>query len=97
MRELSAPAPRPPSWPARAAVRLPAFRAVPGAAPFPQDEAAWAEVHLPHVPTVDELRERARERFAHTPSLDEIAERSRQLTLQSVSVRVFGDGDALPA
>ncbi|MBV9772589.1 MAG: fatty acid desaturase [Gemmatimonadetes bacterium] len=58
-----------------------------------QAEAAWAELQLPHLPSVDELRERAQEMFTATPSLDEIAERSRQLVLQAVSVRLFGDAD----
>lgn len=57
---------------------------------------AWAEVHLPHVPTVDELKERARQMFAHTPSLDEIAERSRQLIVQAVSVRLLGSPEQGP-
>lgn len=55
--------------------------------------AAWfADLHMPHVPTVDEIRQRAREHFAHTPSLDEIAERARELILEAVFVELVPVG-----
>lgn len=56
-----------------------------------------AELQLPHLPTVDEIRERAREMFAHTPSLDEIVERAHELLLQAITVDLFGDSGPAPA
>jgi stearoyl-CoA desaturase (delta-9 desaturase) len=56
-----------------------------------------AEVQLPQIPTLDELKERAREMFAHSPSLDEIAERAHQILLQAVSVDLFGEPSAQAA
>lgn len=46
-------------------------------------------VNLPDVPTVEELRERARQMFADSPSLDEIAERARELTLEAIYARLL--------
>ena len=52
-------------------------------------EAALAEWHMPHVPTIEELTERAREMFLDSPSMDEIVKRSRELIVQAVSARLF--------
>ncbi len=42
------------------------------------------ELHLPELPSVDELRTRIAERYEDTPSMDEIAERARVLILDRV-------------
>jgi stearoyl-CoA desaturase (delta-9 desaturase) len=56
-------------------------------------------VHLPHLPTRAQLRERVKQRFAHVPevSIDDVAERTRRILLEAVSGRLIGDPDALPA
>jgi stearoyl-CoA desaturase (delta-9 desaturase) len=51
--------------------------------------AHLAELHLPHVPSMEDVRQRAREMYANTPSLDDIAERARQLLLQGVAFHLF--------
>ncbi|HEX5580591.1 MAG TPA: acyl-CoA desaturase [Gemmatimonadaceae bacterium] len=51
-------------------------------------EAFMAELHLPHLPTREELRERAQQMFASTPSMDDVVERARELVLQSVCARL---------
>jgi stearoyl-CoA desaturase (delta-9 desaturase) len=51
--------------------------------------AHLAELHLPHVPSMEEVRQRAREMYANTPSLDDIAERARLLLLQGVAMQLF--------
>jgi stearoyl-CoA desaturase (Delta-9 desaturase) len=48
-----------------------------------------AELHLPHVPSVEEIRAYAEERLARTVSLDEIARRTRHILLESISVRLL--------
>ncbi|MFQ5705211.1 MAG: acyl-CoA desaturase [Gemmatimonadales bacterium] len=58
-------------------------------------EAAIAVLHMPHIPTVAELKERAHEMFLQSPSLDEIAERSRELMVQTVSAKLLDPGPAL--
>ncbi len=62
-----------------------------------QAASILAEVQLPQIPTLDELRERARVMFAYSPSLDEIAERAHQILLQAISVDLFGEPDAAVA
>lgn len=49
------------------------------------------------LPTIEELKERAREMFAQTPSLDEIVERAHQILLQAVSLELFGEPDPAAA
>ncbi|HSR52420.1 MAG TPA: hypothetical protein VLV83_16455, partial [Acidobacteriota bacterium] len=47
-----------------------------------------AEIHLPEmpqIPSLEEFKRRAEERFAYTPSLDDIAERAYQILLDKVS------------
>lgn len=46
-------------------------------------------VNMPEVPTVEEMRDRARQMFADSPSLDEIAVRARQLTIEAISARLL--------
>jgi stearoyl-CoA desaturase (Delta-9 desaturase) len=57
-------------------------------------EMALAEWHLPHIPRVDELRERAREMFHDTRSMEEIVNRSREFIIQAVSTKLL-DGLAM--
>jgi stearoyl-CoA desaturase (delta-9 desaturase) len=40
--------------------------------------------HMPHLPTVDEIRSRALEMYAQSPSLDEVVERAREILIQTV-------------
>ncbi|EIM25351.1 acyl-CoA desaturase [Microvirga lotononidis] len=47
-----------------------------------------AHVHLPHVPTRDEIWDRASTMFVKTRSLDEIVERAHRLILESVGTRL---------
>ena len=49
---------------------------------------AWANFHVPHMPTREEFRAEAKAMFARTPSLDEIADRAYQLLLASVDKRL---------
>ena len=47
---------------------------------------------LPGLPTFDEIRRRAAERFpVPEVSLDEVAEHARQLVIQAVSIQILGD------
>jgi stearoyl-CoA desaturase (delta-9 desaturase) len=48
-----------------------------------QASGSLAELHLPHLPTVDELRQRAREMFSPTPSLEEVVVRARQILFEA--------------
>ncbi|MDC7784737.1 fatty acid desaturase [Rhodoplanes sp. TEM] len=47
-----------------------------------------ASLHLPHVPSRDELRAEARAMFAKTPSLDDIVDRAHGILLASVASRL---------
>jgi hypothetical protein len=42
-------------------------------------EERLAELSLPHLPTIPELREKAEEMFQETPSLDEIVNRAHEM------------------
>jgi stearoyl-CoA desaturase (delta-9 desaturase) len=53
-----------------------------------QAAAALAGMHLPHVPTLEEVRQYAERTLARTPSLDQIAERARQLVVEAVCARL---------
>jgi stearoyl-CoA desaturase (delta-9 desaturase) len=53
-----------------------------------QLEARLAEISLPHLPTIPELREKAEEMFSETPSLDDIVRRAHELLAQAVASRV---------
>jgi stearoyl-CoA desaturase (Delta-9 desaturase) len=59
-----------------------------------QAEAFLAELHLPHVPSVEEIRSYAEERLARTPSLDEIASRTRQILLEAIASRLLEEAEA---
>lgn len=54
-----------------------------------QVEEMLAELALPHLPTVPELRERAEEMFNESPSLDEIVNRAHELMRRAVAARVL--------
>lgn len=51
-------------------------------------EAFLADLELPEVPSLEEIRELARQKLASTPSLDDIAVRTRELLLEAVVVRL---------
>ncbi|MCG6957778.1 MAG: acyl-CoA desaturase [Gemmatimonadetes bacterium] len=53
-----------------------------------QVEGLLAEVSLPHLPTIPELREKAEEMLNETPSLDEIVNRAHQILTEAVTRRV---------
>ncbi|MDP2959253.1 MAG: fatty acid desaturase [Longimicrobiales bacterium] len=59
-----------------------------------QVETMLAELALPHLPTVPELRERAEELFQESPSLDEIVARAHQLMRLAVAARVLAQAGA---
>ena len=44
----------------------------------------FRELHLPELPSLDEIRERIAERYMDSPCLDEIAERAREIILENV-------------
>ncbi|HSU14606.1 acyl-CoA desaturase [Longimicrobium sp.] len=50
--------------------------------------SALAGLHLPELPTLDEVRQYAERTLARTPSLDQIAERARQLVVEAVCARL---------
>jgi stearoyl-CoA desaturase (Delta-9 desaturase) len=54
-----------------------------------QPEAFWAEIDLPQLPTLDEVRRYARAQLAQTPSLNEIALSTRQRLLELVYLRLI--------
>ena len=43
----------------------------------------------PEIPTVEELKERARRMFADTPSLDDIAQRAREMIIEALSANLL--------
>lgn len=47
-------------------------------------------VHLPHLPTRDEIRGRASSMFVKTRSLDDIVERAHRMVLEAVGTRLVG-------
>jgi stearoyl-CoA desaturase (Delta-9 desaturase) len=50
--------------------------------------AMLADMHPPHFPTAQELRERAAQMFGATPSLDDIVVRARELILEAVTAEL---------
>jgi stearoyl-CoA desaturase (delta-9 desaturase) len=50
--------------------------------------AMLADMHPPHVPSVQELRECAAQMFGAAPSLDDIATRARELILEAVAAEL---------
>jgi stearoyl-CoA desaturase (delta-9 desaturase) len=61
-----------------------------------QAEAFWAEIDLPQVPTLDDVRAYAKARLAKTPSLDEIAVCARQRLLELVYARLIVQASSGP-
>src|SRR5690606_3302307 len=59
-------------------------------------EAFLAEIHLPHLPSVEEIRAFAEERLARTASLDDIARRTRQILLESLALRLLDQAAPAP-
>lgn len=53
-----------------------------------QAEAFWSEMELPGIPSLEDVRNRARARLAATPSLDDIAIAARKRLLELVYSRV---------
>ncbi len=53
-----------------------------------QLEERLAEMSLPHLPSIPELREKAEEMFQESPSLDAIVERARELLAEAVATHV---------
>ena len=56
-----------------------------------------ADLHLPQVPTVEELRRRAEQMYANSPSLDEVVEHAREIILQKIAQYVLSDSGLEPA
>jgi stearoyl-CoA desaturase (delta-9 desaturase) len=54
-----------------------------------QAEAFLAEIHLPHMPSMEEIRGYAEQRLARTASLDEIAGRTREILIEAIAIRVL--------
>ncbi len=50
-----------------------------------QVEQRLAELSMPHLPTIPELREKAEEMFHETPSLDAIVNRAHELLARAVA------------
>ncbi|MEM7025890.1 MAG: acyl-CoA desaturase [Pseudomonadota bacterium] len=57
-------------------------------------QALLDEIHLPHVPSVEEIRHHAERHLARTPSLDEIVDRTRQILLESIHVHLLREAQA---
>ena len=55
------------------------------------------ELHLPELPSIDELRDRIAEQYSDSPSLDEIAERAREIILDKVFLYMGPELGAEPA
>lgn len=62
-------------------------------------ETLLAGIHLPQLPSFEEMRRHVEQVFAHAPtvSLDEIAERARALLVQAVAVRLLDGPEPAPA
>jgi stearoyl-CoA desaturase (delta-9 desaturase) len=60
-------------------------------------ESFLAEIHLPHMPSVEDIRGYAEQRLARTVSLDEIARRTRQILLEAIAVRLLNDAETARA
>ena len=53
-------------------------------------EELLAELQLPHLPTVAEIRGQAEAMLASTPSMDAIVARAREIILQGVTIKLLG-------
>ncbi len=52
-------------------------------------EAVLGELHLPQMPSLEQVRRLAEQRLARTPSLDDIAQRTRQVLLETIANRLL--------
>ena len=52
-------------------------------------EALLGDLHLPHMPSLEQVRRAAEARLARTPSLDDIASRTRQVILETIASRLL--------
>ena len=52
-------------------------------------ESVLADLHLPHMPSLEQVRRLAEQRLARTPSLDDIARRTRQVLLEAITARLL--------
>jgi len=59
-----------------------------------QAEAYLAELHLPHLPSIDEIRGYAGQQLAQTPSLDDIAQRTRQILHEWIARRLVEEAES---
>ena len=76
-------------WESRAALELSSKEA---GRKIAQLQEALAEFARKDLPTLDEMRTRAKSMFAETPQIDQIVERGRQLVIESISKRVLDEG-----
>jgi stearoyl-CoA desaturase (delta-9 desaturase) len=53
--------------------------------------AAFKDLHLPGIPTVEEVRRRIAERYLDSPTLDEIAERAREILFERILQHMGGE------
>jgi stearoyl-CoA desaturase (delta-9 desaturase) len=53
-----------------------------------------AELSLPHVPSLEEVRAHAEQRLARTPSLDQIAQRARQIVVDAIASHLLQEAEA---
>jgi stearoyl-CoA desaturase (delta-9 desaturase) len=60
-----------------------------------QARARLAEIELPQLPSTEDLRARARQRYAETPSLDEVVTRAREILVEAVAERLWPDDEAI--
>jgi stearoyl-CoA desaturase (Delta-9 desaturase) len=51
-------------------------------------KALLADMHLPQMPSSEELRERARQMFASSPSMDDIVQRAREMIIEKVAAEL---------
>ena len=60
-------------------------------------EARLDDIQIPHVPSVDELKDRVVEMYTDSPSLDDIAVRAREILVTHVAARILNDPDLVPS
>jgi len=60
-------------------------------------EKLLREIELPAMPSLDDLKQRAREMYAASPSLDDVVERARQILVAAVSNELLGQPMPIPS
>lgn len=78
-------------WESRAALEVSSKEA---GRKLAQIQESLVEFARKDLPTLEEMRARAKSMFAETPQLDQIVERGRQLVLENFSKRVLDEGPA---